>query len=201
MANFDSKTKAQGTKITAVIALILTAVFAVEGGYSNDPRDPGGATNHGITEKVARNHGYTGDMRNLTKDQAKAIYYKDYILKPGYVPFLELSPAVAQELIDSAVNAGPGRSSRWLQTSLNALNRNARDYPDIPVDGRVGPATVSAYEGLVRKRGKVKACQMVLKLLEAEQAKHYTSLTKMEVFVPGWVDQRLGNVPLVACEK
>lgn len=192
--------KAQKGAAAAVVTAILAAVFAVEGGYVNNPKDPGGATNHGVTEAVARKHGYTGDMRQLSKAQAENIYFEDYIRKPGYEPFLTLAPAIAEELVDSGVNAGPGRSSRWLQESLNALNRGGMDYPDITVDGRVGPATVAAYQALVRKRGKVKACQLVLKLLDARQAQHYVSLSSLETFVPGWVDNRIGNVPLKHCE-
>ena len=190
--------KAKGTA-AAVAAAIIAAVLTVEGGYVNNPKDPGGATNHGVTERVAREHGYAGDMRNLTKDQATQIYAQDYIKTPGYEPLLELSPAVAEELVDSAVNAGPGRASRWFQMSLNALNRGGTDYPDLVVDGRVGPGTIRAYEKLIERRGQVKACQLTIKLLDANQAAHYVSLGHLEAFTPGWVDHRIGNVPLSKC--
>ena len=49
-----------------------------EGGYSDHPSDPGGKTQFGITEAVARAHGFTGDMRTLTRDEAKRIYRVDY---------------------------------------------------------------------------------------------------------------------------
>ena len=67
--------------IGGVAAAIIVAVFAVEGGYVNNPKDPGGATNHGITEQVARQHDYKGDMRDLTREVAESIYYADYIEK------------------------------------------------------------------------------------------------------------------------
>lgn len=191
--------KRKGTA-AAIAAAIIASVFAIEGGYVNNRKDPGGATIHGVTEAVARTHGYTGDMREMSQEFAGDIYYTDYIEKPGYVPMLVLAPAVAEELVDSAVNAGPGRSSRWFQQSLNALNREGADYPDLVVDGRVGPGTIAAYEKLANKRGKVKACQMILKLLDAHQAMHYVSLGHLEAFTPGWVDHRLGNVPLSKCE-
>ena len=184
----------------AAIALaIIGSVVAVEGGYVNNPSDPGGATNHGVTEAVARKNGYTGDMRDLPKETAQDIYRNSYIIKPGYEPSLTLSPAVAEELVDSAVNVGPDRTSRWLQVSLNALNRGGKDYPDLKVDGRVGPATVRAFAALSRRRGDVKACELVIKLLDAQQAQHYLSLTKLETFTPGWVDHRISNVPLNKC--
>lgn len=184
---------------SGVIAAILAAVLAVEGGYVNNPKDPGGATNHGITEKVARANGYTGDMKVLPKQTAIDIYDKQYVKDPGFTPFAELSPAVLEELVDSGVNTGPARPSRWLQLSLNALNRDGKDYPDIAVDGKVGNGTVNAYKALVKIRGKVKACELTIKLLDGQQAAYYMSLGKLETFTPGWIDHRIGNVPLNRC--
>lgn len=183
-----------------VVGMILAAVFAAEGGYVNNPKDPGGETNMGITKKVAVSHGYTGPMKQLPKDLAASIYFEDYIRKPGYEPFVELSPAIAEELVDTGVNTGPARPSRWLQVALNALNRDGRDYPALVVDGRVGKATINAYQSLQRVRGKTKACQMVIKLLDAQQAMHYVSLTHLKTFTPGWIDNRISNVPLGHCE-
>ena len=56
-----------------------THVAPVEGGYADDPADLGGKTNLGITEAVARRHGYTGDMRDLTDSLAYHIYYLSLI--------------------------------------------------------------------------------------------------------------------------
>lgn len=193
--------KKKGGAATAVALAIIASVFALEGGYVNNPKDPGGATNHGVTEKVARKHGYIGHMRDLPKEFAQEIAYKDYIVAPGYEPLLEISPAVSEELIDTGYNAGPGRSSRWFQVALNSLNRGGRDYPDIVVDGQVGPRTIEAYRSLEKRRGKVKACEMILKLLEAQQGMHYLSLGHLEDFMPGWVDHRMGNVPYSRCSE
>ena len=49
-----------------------------EGGYVNNPKDPGGETNWGITKTVAVANGYTGDMRTMPKETAKCIYKKMY---------------------------------------------------------------------------------------------------------------------------
>lgn len=194
-----TSTKVVGGTGLGVAGLIIAAVFNTEGGYSNNPKDPGGATNHGITEQVARANGYTGDMRNLSKELAASIYYESYIVKPGFGPLLEIQPAVAEKLTDIGVNAGPGRASRWFQTSLNALNRGGKDYPDIAVDGNVGPGTIRAYQSLSLVRGKVKACQLMIKTLDGQQTMHYLSLTNLEDFTVGWVDHRIGNVPLSKC--
>lgn len=189
--------------LAAIVAAIVTGVFAVEGGYVDNPKDPGGKTNHGVTEVVARQHGYEGHMRDLSKEQATDIYTTDYIVKPGYLPLVELSPALGEEIVDSGVNAGTGRSSRWFQTALNMLNRNGQDYPNIVVDGAVGPASIRAYESLRRVRGNKKACQLVIKLMDAQQAQHYMNLRngdeKFSTFMVGWIDTRVGNVNLEHC--
>lgn len=194
---------ASSTKKKSVAALvaaaIITSVVTVEGGYVNNPKDPGGPTKDGITEVVARQHNYTGDMKNLPRQTAIDIYRQDYITKPGFEPFLELSPAVAHELTDTGVNAGTGRAARWLQVSLNALNRSGKDYADVKVDGSVGPGTINAYKALAAKRGSAKACQLVIKLLDVQQGQHYLNLTNLETFTPGWVDNRIENVPLSDC--
>lgn len=199
----SKKNLAKGGGIAATIVGIIVAVFAVEGGYVNNKNDPGGATNHGITEAVAREHGYTGHMKDLPKETAFEIYEQDYITKPGYRPVIELAPAVGHKLVDIGVNAGPSRSSRWFQTSINMLNRNGQDCPNVGVDGKVGPRTIQSYECLVRVRGSVKTCQMTLKLLDAQQATHYMNLAngdpKFKTFMVGWVDNRVGNIKLDEC--
>ena len=189
--------KVWGSVGVAALA-ILGAVFALEGGYADNPADPGGKTNHGITEQVARQHGYQGDMRELPKGFAERIYAQDYIERPNFHRVIALSPAVGEELVDAGVNAGPGRAARWFQQSLNYLSRGGADYPLVAADGQVGAKTLAAYQALERKRGRIKACELVLKLLDAQQGAHYMSLNK-PVFIVGWADNRLGNVPLARC--
>lgn len=182
-------------------AAILAAVFAHEGGYVNDPRDPGGETNHGITIAVARDYGYTGKMKDLTKETASNIYLTNYINKPGFGALITLSPAVGQKVVDAAVNTGTGRSARWFQTALNAYSRGGLDYPQLTVDGSIGEGTNSAFIALQQKRGKVKACELVIKAMDAQQTSHYFSLTNLSQYTVGWVDNRIGNVPLSLCKE
>ena len=188
-----------GGGLSATILAIVAAVFATEGGYVNNPKDPGGETNHGITIAVARDNGYTGLMKDLPKEFAQEIYIESYIVKPGFLPIVEQQPALAHKLIDAGVNVGTSRSSRWFQQSLNALSRGGKDFPQINPDGKVGPVTVRTYESLVKVRGKVKACELSLKLLDAYQAMHYVGLN-MHDFTVGWVDHRIQNVPLTKCK-
>lgn len=182
-------------------AAIVAAVLAHEGGYVNDPKDPGGETNYGVTIAVARDYGYTGTMKDLTKETAANIYLSNYINKPGYGELITLSPAVGQKVVDAAVNTGTARSSRWLQTALNSYSRGGLDYPQLTVDGKVGVGTTSAYAALQKKRGKVKACELAIKAIDAQQANHYLSLTHLSQYTAGWMDNRVGNVPLPLCKE
>lgn len=184
------------------VSLIIAALFAVEGGYSNNKTDPGGATNHGVTERVARTNGYTGDMRALTKARASEIATEQYIVKPGYMPIVERSPTVAEEMVDAAYNVGPARESLWLQQSLNHLNNQGHDYADVAEDGQVGAGTIAAYDALIKKRG-VEGCRTLIKMLDAKQAQHYMKLfgknSAFESFAFGWFRTRIENVDLTRC--
>ena len=204
----NKKVAAKGGAATAVVAAILTAVFSMEGGYVNNPKDPGGETNHGVTKKVAASHqevlatqyGWNGDMKGLTKEMAAEVYVEDYIIKPGFLEFTTISPAIAHKLVDAGVNTGVSRPSRWFQEGLNSLSRDGKDYPKVQVDGKVGAGTVNAYKALQRKRGKVPACKAMIKLLDGKQLNHYTSLN-MPDFTYGWIANRIGNVPLEKCDE
>lgn len=195
----------KGVGIAGAIAAILAAVAGAEGGFVNNPADPGGATNHGVTEKVARQSGFTGDMRALSQEQANAILAKGYITGPGFDLIIRRSVALGEEITDTGVNMGPSRPSRWLQVALNALNRQGRDWPDVAEDGAIGPGTMAAYDALARKRGEVKACELAIKLLDAQQGAEYLRLVKanpkLETFMAGWADTRLGNVPVSRCAE
>ena len=195
----SDKAKVWGSLGAAVLA-VVAGVFAVEGGYVNNPADPGGETNHGVTVAVARDAGYTGPMRELPKEFAEQIYARDYIERPNFHRVIAMSPAVGEKLVDAGVNAGPGRSARWFQQSLNHLSRGGADFPLVAVDGQVGGQSLAAYQALERKRGRVKACELTLKLLDVQQGAHYLSLGK-PMFVVGWTDNRLGNVPLARCAE
>ena len=184
--------------VGAVVLAIIGGVFALEGGYVDNPADPGGKTNHGVTEQVAREHGYTGDMKALPKSTAQRIYTQDYIERPNFHRVIALSPAVGEKLVDAGVNAGTGRAARWFQQALNHLSRGGADFPLVATDGQVGAQTLAAYQALEGKRGRVKACELVLKLLDAQQGTHYMSLNQ-PTFIVGWADKRLGNVPLTRC--
>ncbi|HIH3536678.1 TPA: glycosyl hydrolase 108 family protein, partial [Escherichia coli] len=113
---------------------IFDEVLGKEGGYVNHPDDKGGPTKWGITEKVARAHGYRGDMRDLTREQALDILEADYWYGPRFDQVAALSPDIAAELCDTGVNMGPTVASRMLQRWLNVFNLRGRLYPVIIMD-------------------------------------------------------------------
>lgn len=180
------------------IAAMIDDILAREGGFVNHPSDPGGATNFGITQRVARAYGFTGNMRNLTRDQAREIYYREYIVKPGFLAIAEIDVHVAEEVIDSGVNAGQSRAGLWFQQALNVLNRRGSDYADIGEDGKIGKASIGAFQALRRRRGELAARRLMLKALNGLQFKHYYELArsnaKFEDFMVGWVDGRIGAI-------
>lgn len=166
-----------------------------EGGYSNNPADTGGATRWGITERVARAQGYAGDMRQLPRETAIAIYKRLYWLKPKLDRVAEIAPRVAVEMLDTGVNMGPAVAVTFLQRALNALNRGGADYADIGLDGANGPATLAALAAFVAKRGPA-GDGVLLTALNALQGTRYIELAERrganETFLFGWLANRVG---------
>ncbi len=87
------------------------ALIGNEGKYSNNPADPGGETMYGITERVARKHGYTGAMVDLPLDLAKSIAKAEYWDPIGGD---ELADRLDFQVFDASYNSGPGRAEQWL---------------------------------------------------------------------------------------
>ena len=184
-----------------IIGGILSAVLIAEGVYSYDPYDHGGETKYGITEKVAKDYGYSGEMKDLTQGEALEIYEELYVLEPHFDEMVKINPAVAHKLIDAGVNVGTSRVSIWFQKSLNNLSRNGEDYPLIDADGIIGPKTLSSYLALEKLRGKEKACSLILKSLDGYQTYYYSSLTQHRRYLAGWLDKRIGNVSFDQCSN
>jgi lysozyme family protein len=122
---------------------IAEAIVAREGGYVNDPDDPGGATNFGVTIHTMRRLGLdlTGDgtvsvadVQALTRDQAIEIFIEHYYARPGIAGLPE---GVQPSVFDMYVNAG-GNAVRVLQRLLRVMGF------DVAVDGAIGPQTLSA---------------------------------------------------------
>jgi lysozyme family protein len=166
----------------------IEGIIAVEGGYVNDPSDSGGETNFGVTIAVARANGYEGTMHDMPKSVAFDIYATQYWDSMFGDQLAGLSEAVAIEVIDTAVNMGTGRASRFLQRALNVLLSGEA----LKVDGQVGPATVGALSLYLRRRDE----QTLVKALNCLQGAFYIELAerreKDERFVYGWLKHRVG---------
>lgn len=169
---------------------IIEDVVIVEGGYANHPNDPGGPTMYGITEAVARAHGYTGDMRQLPKDKAIEIYIKDYWNKSKCDELFAIHPFIAYHVFDFGVNAGPARANMHLQKVINVLNDQGRLYPNMIEDGAIGPTTLRHLNTFIQARGKGGLVVLINALITLQGA-HYIDLMtkneKREAFGLGWL--------------
>lgn len=175
----------------------LAHTLAIEGGYSDHPSDTGGKTNWGITEAVARRHGYGGDMKALPKMTAVSIYRKDYWDALRLDNVAAHSRAIALELFDTGVNMGTGKAAEFLQRSLNALNAQGKLYADIKVDGDIGPATLAALDAYFAKRGAAGG-EVLRRALDCLQGARYVALAEgrqaNEDFLFGWLRTRIGDI-------
>lgn len=174
---------------------IFEAILGKEGGYADHPDDKGGPTRWGITQAVARAHGYAGSMKDLPRSTALEILIADYWVGPRFDQVALLSPAIAAELCDTGVNMGPSVQSKWFQRWLNAYNQQGQLYPDLIADGQIGPRTISALKSFLAVRGK-DGEQVMLKSINCSQGQRYLELAEQrpanESFVYGWMRERVG---------
>lgn len=152
----------------------IEVILEHEGGYVNDPNDPGGETNYGISKRSYPDV----DIKNLTREAAMKIYYKDW-WKPGRYKEIE-NTSVAIKMFDLAVNMGQRPAVRLLQRALHAAGKR-----HVTIDGLIGPQTIGATNeasGL-----------MVLAALRAEAAHYYRRLiernARLEKFKAGWMNR------------
>lgn len=129
---------------------IAREIVAREGGFVNDPDDPGGATKHGVTLGTLQRLGIdltgdrktdTADVKALTRDRAVQIFVDDYFTRPRLA---DLPEALQPSVFDMYVNAG-ANAIKILQSLLNEMGF------DLQVDGALGPQTVAAaHQAAVR---------------------------------------------------
>ena len=174
---------------------LIDATIGREGGYVDHPADRGGPTRWGITEAVARAHGYRGTMADFPREDAVQLYRRLYWDRPGFAQVAPVAPRIACELFDTGVNMGPSVATAFLQRALNALNRGASDYADVHVGSRIDDDTIAALAGFMAKRGS-RGEAVLLKAIEALQGERYVDLAERrpgnEAFVYGWLANRVG---------
>lgn len=171
-----------------VFDLLFDYILIVEGGYSNDKYDKGGKTKYGIIESIARKHNL--DVKTLTKEDAKEIYYQDYYLK-NKIDRMK-NKKIALSVFDWCVNSGSWGIKKAQQT-LNELGYN------LTVDGIVGIKTLHGLNSVDYID--------FLKLYHQKQREFYNKIVKnnptQKVFLKGWLnrvsrkEEFLSNVNLV----
>lgn len=149
----------------------ITKLLKDEGGYANHKNDKGGETAYGISKRSYPNV----DIKNLTVEKAKDIYYTDF-WNTGPYDKLVCGP-LAEKVFNTAVNAGNSRAFKLLQQAANACGAN------IAVDGAIGPKTITAVNALDG--------QKVLAAYRVEQANFYKAIVQRDpsqsVFLKGWL--------------
>ena len=140
-----------------------------EGGYVNDPNDPGGETNFGISKRMYPHL----DIKNLTLNEARAIYHRDYWVKALCPSFPD---PLRFQLFDTAVNSGPRQAIVLLQRALGVKD-----------DGVAGPVTMKAV-------AEVKSVSTLTILFLAARLRFMTGLDGWEHFGKGWARRIATNL-------
>ena len=150
-----------------------------EGGYVNNPADPGGMTNLGVTKATWENWVGRGsdeaEMRGLTPEKVEPLYKKKYF---DAVRGDELPMGLDYLMFDFAVNAGAGRAIKTLQTAVG-----------VTPDGGFGPMTMAAVQA-------VDPNELIERFSQAKED-FYRSLTTFATFGKGWLN-RVADVKVKA---
>lgn len=146
-------------------------VIGHEGGYVNNPKDPGGETKYGISKRAYPHL----NIKTLTLADAKAIYRRDYWERTRCP---ELPAGVAFEVFDAAVNSGPGQATRWLQRAVGVAD-----------DGVIGPITLAAVRRLDP--------QALQARYNGQRLDFMTRLSTWEAFGRGWARRIASNLQAV----
>jgi lysozyme family protein len=146
-----------------------------EGGYSNNPLDPGGETNWGISKRSYPNV----DIKNLTRNGARAIYLSDFWLRGAMDQY---DPALSFQVFDAAVNHGIETAVRMLQRAAGCAD-----------DGHVGPVTITSV--------KANSVTDMLMLFLAERIEFWTRLSTWGEFGKGWARRAAADLRFAALDS
>jgi len=141
-----------------------------EGGYCNVAGDPGGETNWGISKRSYPHE----DIANLTKDQAKAIYLRDFWDVVG-----NADPAIKFQVFDFAVNSGPQTAIRKLQAAIGVAD-----------DGHWGPMSAAKLASMDKND--------VLMCFVAQRLRFWTALSTWDDFGKGWANRAAADLEYAA---
>ena len=117
----------------------LSLVLKHEGGWADNPKDPGGATMRGVTigtfRQYVKPNATKDDLRKITDQQIATVYRRHYWDK---IAGAELPDGIDYAVFDFAVNSGPDRAAKYLQKVVG-----------VPQDGKIGPATIKATKAML----------------------------------------------------
>lgn len=147
-------------------------LMAVEKGYVNDPKDPGGETKWGISKRSYPNE----DIPNMTKERAKVIFRRDFWDK---VKADKLADGVAFQASDFAYNSGPDTAVRYLQRAVGVAD-----------DGHWGPASQAAADAISESDA--------IMLLNSERLDFMTRLKNWPDAGKGWARRIAQNLRYAA---
>ena len=175
-----------------------------EGGYSNDPVDAGGETYKGITKRfepdwegwviidsLRNNPNFPKclDENEELQEKVMEVYKRKYWDIFWGDKFDNQD--IANEMFDTGVNMGTTRAIKYLQKSLNLLNRDQKNYSDISEDGVIGNNTLNTLNNFLNKFKK--DVKYLLKLMNLFQGMHYINYmgkdSKQERFARGWLNR------------
>jgi lysozyme family protein len=169
--------------MTATFDDCLAVVLREEGGFVDDPHDPGGTTNLGVTKAVwdhwVGRPSSEADMRGLTPAKVAPLYRAQYwnALQCDSLPI-----PLAMCVFDFGVNAGVSRGARYLQQVLG-----------VAVDGHIGPASIAAVQHMAISPG---VAELVRRYSIARKA-YYQSLPQFPRYGRGWM-RRVDEVETAA---
>lgn len=147
---------------------VFDRLIGHEGGYVNNPNDPGGETNWGISKRAYPDV----DIKNLTRDGAKAIYKRDFWDRLNADTLYD---GVAYQLFDFAVNSGIETAVRYLQRSVGAAD-----------DGHWGPTSAALAAAMTESD--------TIMRLSAERLDFMTRLKNWPDASRGWARRIAGNL-------
>lgn len=170
-------------------ALAFTLVN--EGGFVNNPNDPGGATNKGITISTLSDwlgiEASVDDVKNISNDVVSAIYGQNY-WNPVAGDHLK-SQAVATAIFDLGVNTGPTTSIRMAQACASIISGQR-----ISIDGLMGPGSIAAINTIIDEEEFIMA-------FASSTLNHYVDLIRknasLKVFLNGWRNRAFRYITLL----
>lgn len=186
----------------------------IEGGYVDDPDDPGGETYRGISRRwhpswpgwvivdeykhlaaqgasSQASADFPANLDSSTRLQALVeSFYRTVFWDQCGCPYLP--QAIADEVFDTAVNVSQQDAVRFLQEALNYLNRDQQLYADLVEDGRYGPNTDAAVRTLAASPAEL---NFLLKVMNIIQGAFYLARLRespaKEKYARGWIGQRV----------